>query len=132
MAATSQEEATRRFIGNNLWSEDVRALLLHVLPQPTYHADAEIRGAPEALRRFGEALIEASTLGQGEETRIEMMASDGEGYSIVIRPMSDRQMDSGPLPYAQLGHSWDFERCFECPARQERADEGGPSPRTNG
>lgn len=37
------------------------------------------------------------------------MAADGEHYVVIIHPMSDRQMDDGPLPYAQIGQPWDYE-----------------------
>lgn len=103
-------------IGNNLWTADARRLLLHLLPQCTYHDPAEIRGSPEALRRLGEALLRAAGRGrQTESHEVEMMASDGEGYWITIRPMSDEQMGAGPLPYAQLGQPWENRRCQDCP-----------------
>ena len=82
--------------------------MLHIFPQPTYHASARICGSQEAIRRLGEALISASKTSQGESPfEIEMMASDGEGYMVSIQTMSDQQMDAGPRPYAQLGQSWD-------------------------
>jgi len=99
-----------KIIGNNLCSDEARKELLHILPQGTYHDQAEIRGSNVALRRFGEALIEASKKGQGQQVKISMMASDGEGYQVVIHPMSDQQIDAGPLPYAQLGQDWEFIR----------------------
>lgn len=101
--------------GNTIWDEGTRQYLLHILPQATYHGPAEIRGSPSAIRRLGEALITASGCRQTEGVNIRMMASDGECYVVVIRAMSDKQMDAGPLPYAQLGHSWEFERCWDCP-----------------
>lgn len=97
-------------IGNNLWSEEARAELLHILPQATYHDQAEIRGSNAALRRLGEALMEASKKGQCQQVKVNMMASDGEGYQVVIQPMSDQQMDAGSMPYAQLGQDWEFIR----------------------
>ena len=99
-----------KLIGNNLWSEEARAELLHILPQGTYHDQAEIRGSNVALRRLGEALIEASKKGQCQQVKVSMMAADGEGYQVVIQPMSDQQIDAGPMPYAQLGQDWEFIR----------------------
>lgn len=90
-------------IGNNVWPDEARSRLLHLIPQPYEHADAEIRGSPEALLRLGYALIEAAKLPQTASHKVEMMAADGEGYAIKIYPMSDKQMDDGPIPYATLG-----------------------------
>jgi hypothetical protein len=104
-------------IGNNIWTDDVRNGLLHIIPQCTYHAPAEIRGSIGALRRLGEALIATAEKGRQDASEVKMMSADGEGYHIVIRPMNDQQMDRGPLPYAQLGQAWDFERCWDCPKR---------------
>lgn len=95
-------------IGNNIWDDEGRSWLLHILPQSVYHGPAGIRGSPMALRRLGEALIEASEKGQCEVVEVQMMASDGEGYTVEIRQMSDQQMEDGPLPYAQFGLPWDF------------------------
>ena len=80
-----------------------------------YHGQASIRGSNDALKRLGEALIKASKSGQGAETVVCMMASDGEGYAVTIMPMSDQQMDIGPLPYATMGLPWEHERCHDCP-----------------
>ena len=100
---------------NNIWTNVAQSRLLHVLPQETHHGDAEIRGSKEALLRLASALVDAAEMAQGGEAKIEMMAADGEGYWIILRPMSDQQMNDGPLPYAQIGHLWDFSRCFDCP-----------------
>ena len=89
-------------LGNNLWSEDARRLLLHLHPQEHPHGPAEIRGSPEALRRLADACLKAA--GQGQSAggvEVEMMASDGEHYGLTIRGMSDRQIDAGPLPYVR-------------------------------
>lgn len=102
-------------IGNNIWSEYARNQLLHILPQQTYHDTAEIRGSASALRRLGEALIAVADSGSQDASEIDMMAADGEGYAVVIYMMSDQQMEDSPLPYAQMGQLWDFERCFDCP-----------------
>lgn len=110
-------------IGNTIWDEADRQNLLHILPQAIYHGPAEIRGSPVALRRLGDALIAASEMRQTESVTVKMMASDGEGYGVVIRPMSDEQMDAGPLPYAQLGHSWEFERCWGCPKSKTKPND---------
>ena len=88
-------------IGNNLWSEKSRALLLHLLGQDVPHGIAEIRGSPAALRRLAEACEKAADAGQSQipPIEIEMMTSDGEHYPLCIYAMSDRQMDQSPLPY---------------------------------
>ncbi len=106
-------------IGNNIWPQKFRDKLMHILPQSTYHGDAEIRGSRQALYRLGVELIKSA---QGERPSggsVTMMASDGEGYAVKIFPMSDQQMDSSPLPYAQLGQVEDFERCWNCPEQNE-------------
>lgn len=102
-------------IGNNIWQPDVREKILHVYAQEIYHGDAVIVGSNDALRRLGNALIDASKKGQGAETQVSMVCSDGEGYRVRIRPMSDQQIETSPMPYAQLGQSWEFERCHDCP-----------------
>jgi hypothetical protein len=102
-------------IGNNLWPDEARNQLLHILPQEIYHGDAQIRGSNAALKRLGEALIKASKTGQGTRSEVGMMASDGEGYRVLIYPMSDQQMESGPMPYSTQGLSWEHERCHDCP-----------------
>jgi len=102
-------------IGNNIWTDDVRSKLLHILPQDTYHGEAEIRGSKDALLRLADALTDAAEKGQCSEVKVEMMVSDGEGYWVIIRAMSDQQISEGPLPYAQLGQFWDFDRCDDCP-----------------
>lgn len=112
-------------IGNNIWPKEVRKNLLHIFAQSIYHGDAQIHGSNDALRRLGEALIKASKTGQGRETHIAMMASDGEGYRVYIRPMSDEQMETGPLPYAQLGLPWENDRCFDCPHDNPEPPEAG-------
>lgn len=94
----------------NMWPEEIRSRLLHLVPQDTFHADAYIDGSPAALKRLGEALISAASAPMGSENRVNMMASDGEGYAVCIRPRSDQSMDRGPMPYAQLGHFWELER----------------------
>jgi len=47
-----------------IWDEEAAKMLLHILPQATYHDDAAIYGAPDALRRLGEALIAAARSGE--------------------------------------------------------------------
>ncbi len=101
-------------IGNNIWDSRARSRLLHVIPQHINHAPLQIRGSRVALRRLGNALIDAAESGKQDTSTVEMMASDGEGYNVEISPMSDQQMEDGPLPYAQLGYPWDFERCWNC------------------
>jgi hypothetical protein len=101
-------------IGNNIWPQGVRKNLLHILPQESYHDSAFIQGSPEALRRLGNALIKASEMKQGDICEVEMMAADGECYAVEISPMSDQQMSTISLPYARLGHLWEFERCWNC------------------
>ena len=109
-----------QFIGNNLWPAEAHEKLLQILPQQTYHASATINATPAALRRLAVALIEAAGLAQGAApVEVAMMASDGEGYAVVIQPMSEQQIDASPLPYAQLGHDWDMGRCWNCPHKDE-------------
>ena len=114
-------------IGNNLWPKEAHDQLLHVLPLAYEHGTAEIRGTPKALKRLAEALLKASELPQTEHVDVDMMASDGEGYGVLIYPMSEQQIDDSPLPYAQLGHDYDFERCWNCPKKRSAAapDETG-------
>lgn len=94
-------------IGNNVWPDDAREKLLHILPQTYYHFPAQIRGSSAALRRLGEALLHAAALSQCSVHEVEMMAADGESYVVEIRPMSDEQMDASPLPYSTPGIKWD-------------------------
>jgi hypothetical protein len=89
-------------IGNIIWTPEFRAKLLHILPQVAWHQPAQIRGSPEALVRLALALMRASKMKQGEHTAVDMLAADGESYDVIIHPMSDEQMDAGPLPYAEL------------------------------
>lgn len=95
-----------------IWHDDVAASLLHILPQSHHHGDCEIYGTPEALRRLGEALISAAKTGENT-TLSGVMPRDGEGYHVQITPIDQRQMEKVPLPYAQLGHSWDFDPAGE-------------------
>lgn len=98
-----------RDIGTHLWDDRARKELLHLFAQQIYHGEAEIRGSRDALLRLAEAATKAASIRQGECVEVQMMASDGECYNLVIRPMSDQQMEDGRLPYAQPGLPWDFE-----------------------
>ena len=98
-------------IGNNIWAEDTRSKLLHIYGQTHHHGSARIHGSPDALRRLGNALIAASRKTQCDDAvMIEMMASDGEGYGVLIRPMSDQQMDQAEMPYCTPGFHWPLAR----------------------
>jgi hypothetical protein len=84
--------------------------LLHIIAQDDCHAEALILGVPAALRRLGEALIEASQTGQPVRVP-DFMVTDGEGYPVVILPLDKALMDkTAPKPYAQLGLPWELER----------------------
>lgn len=91
-----------------IWSDDVAARLLHILPQQIYHDTVVIYGAKDALRRLGNALISAAETGLDVELK-DVMASDGEGYCVVIKPCDQWQMAQAPMPYAQIGLPWEFE-----------------------
>lgn len=88
-------------IGNNLWPDDIRKLLLHIYPQPAPHFEARIIGSADALRRLAAACLEAADRGQSADpVAVEMMPSDGEHYAITIQARSDRQMDGLSPHYA--------------------------------
>lgn len=92
-----------------IWADGAEDRLLHIIPQSFYHGEATIYGAPDALKRLGEALIEASQTGS-ETTLRDVMPKDGEGYEVVILPRDQWQIeDEAPMPYAQLGLPWDLE-----------------------
>ena len=92
-----------------IWTEDVAAQLLHILPQSTNHDDCTIVGAPEAIRRLGEALIMTADGGKARIVK-NLMARDGEGYHINIQLRDQWAMEEVPMPYAQMGQPWDFDR----------------------
>jgi hypothetical protein len=89
----------------NPWEEN----LLHIIAQDDCHADASIWGTPLALKRLGQALIEASETGR--EIRLSgFLVKDGEGYEVAVFPQGEGQMmASAPRPYAQPGMPWELE-----------------------
>lgn len=54
---------------------------LHVYGQFIWHGDAVIRGTRGALGRLRDAIDTALASGEG---RADVMATDGEGYSVVV------------------------------------------------
>ena len=87
-------------------------LLLHVYPQAEYHDTLHIVGEPNALYRLGVALCNAAKRG-GEHNLKSLMTGDGEGYDVLIQTAAPDTMSQAPLPYAQLGLPWEFERIGE-------------------
>ena len=57
---------------------------LNIISQHTYHADAQIIGTNEALIVLRDAISDALKQGKAE---IDMFASDGEGYTLIIRKL---------------------------------------------
>lgn len=92
-----------------IWTREMAAQLLHVLPQSTNHDDCTIVGAREAIRELGVGLIMAADSKQDRAVK-NFMARDGEGYHINIQLRDEWQMEEVPMPYAQMGQPWDFDR----------------------
>ena len=63
---------------------------LHLVPQYTYHDDAEIVGTAEALSALRDAITYALKRGVAE---INTFASDGEGYPLTVRRLSDADFE---------------------------------------
>jgi hypothetical protein len=54
---------------------------LHIVPQFSFHGEAEIRGSSDGLRALRDAIDAALSGGAGEAT---VFASNGEGYGVTI------------------------------------------------
>lgn len=85
-------------------------MLLHIIPQETFHSPVTIKGSKSALHRLGTALINASEKDTGSVDTIMMSPVNGEYYNIELEPASHEQLWNGPEPYAQLWHPWDLKK----------------------
>lgn len=72
---------------------------LHVVPQYTYHADAEIVGTAEALTALRDAISYALKRGEAE---IDTFCSDGEGYTLTVRKLEAAAFGEARPYYAFL------------------------------
>jgi hypothetical protein len=72
---------------------------LHVVPQYTYHADAEIVGTADALTALRDAISYALKRGESE---IDTFGSDGEGYTLTVRKLTDPEFAEQTPYYAFL------------------------------
>jgi hypothetical protein len=93
----------------DMWDAKARSELLHVYPQAANHCNARICGSPDALKRLARALMDAAKATPRAAQSVQMMTADGECYDLIVEPMTDKQIDDMPLPYAQLGMPWDFD-----------------------
>jgi hypothetical protein len=72
---------------------------LHVVPQYTYHDDAEILGTAEALTALRDAISYALKRGEAE---MDTFASDGEGYTLMVRKLEPAAFGEARPYYAFL------------------------------
>ncbi len=72
---------------------------IHLYGQHSEHDEAFIvgtRGALITLRKVIDAALESN-----QET-VDVFASDGEGYDLIVKCVSEEEMDLKPLPYRYL------------------------------
>jgi len=74
---------------------------LHVVPQYTYHADAEIVGTADALAALRDAISIAIKHGDSE---MKTFASDGEGYTLTVRKLDEGQFSEAHPYYAFMNN----------------------------
>ena len=84
-----------------IWPDAILPKLLLVYGQGWEHGDAQIHGTSDALRRLGEACIVASGKPEGHSVSVDMMATDGEGYSVSITTRQEHGMARLPSHYCQ-------------------------------
>lgn len=72
---------------------------LHVVPQYTYHGDAEIVGTAEALTALRDAISYALKRGEAD---MDTFASDGEGYTLTVRKLEPATFQEARPYYAFL------------------------------
>lgn len=87
-------------------------MLLHVLPQYDNHTSVMIYGTPDAMKALHAAIDRVINTADDAQSDT-VFTKDGEGYHVEVIALSAEEMNAIPLPYAQLGHSWDFPEWAE-------------------
>lgn len=94
-------------------SQPEEILALHIYSQPWEHCEARIVGNRMALQALTNAIGEALTTGKAE-TKEEIYATDGEGYTIEVIVMPDDWKDPKweeyPPHYCDRGYSDDLHK----------------------
>lgn len=72
---------------------------LHVFSQDVWHDPAFIIGTKEGLEELKTALITALELDERGAGRADEYTRDGEGYEIIVKLLSDEDMQQLQLPY---------------------------------
>lgn len=70
---------------------------VHVYPQLMWHCTASIIGTREGIEAVRDAINEA--LAKNDRASAEVMASDGEGYDLIIEVIDEALFDTLYPPY---------------------------------
>lgn len=79
---------------------------LHIYGQEFQHAQVEIAGDPDSLRRLAETILDA--VERGKSSSSPFYVTDGEGYSVDVYAFTPEQMSQLRLPYTDE-NARDFE-----------------------
>lgn len=79
-------------------------MILHIFGQPWEHAEAWISGDMEALKSLRDALTRAIESGKADSS--EAFTRDGEGYYVMVVPVSDETADKLVLPYTDVPYGY--------------------------
>jgi len=100
--------------------------LIHVAGQPCNHFDAVISGTREGLQALAETIARA--LDAGEATVVDAFASDGEGYDLTVKLLSEDEFQKEKPPYIDdeinTAVAYWRERAFESEAKNYRLKKG--------
>lgn len=77
---------------------------LHLYPQLDNHIEAWVVGNRAGLKALKKAITKA--LQQEALEGSEVMAGDGEGYQVLVLPLSDSQFQNLPMPYTEAKHTY--------------------------
>lgn len=85
--------------------------MLHIYPQASWHEEAYVVGNIDGLVALRDAINRA--LGTGSPQAATEFPADGEGYRVLVLPVSEDGVRMLRLPYCEPKEEWPGKHPFE-------------------